>query len=57
LIFLGVEENRAKSYAVMLWFVSFIPITSLGLFLLWKEGLSLKGLRQDTSEAAGPSQD
>ncbi|MBI5583375.1 MAG: flippase-like domain-containing protein [Deltaproteobacteria bacterium] len=50
LIFLGVEENRAKSYAVIVWFISFIPITSLGLFILWKEGLSLKGLGQDKTD-------
>lgn len=54
LIFLGVEENRAKSYAVILWFVSFIPITSLGLFLLWKEGLSIKGLRAESPDPPSP---
>lgn len=47
LMFLGVEGNLAKSYAVILWLVSFIPITSLGLFLLWHEGISLKALRKN----------
>lgn len=57
LIFLGVEENRAKSYAVILWFISFIPITSLGLFFLWREGLSLKGLGTDTpGDPASPGE-
>ena len=45
LMFLGVEANLAKSYAIVLWFISFIPITSLGLFLLWKEGLSFQALK------------
>ena len=46
LMFLGVESNLAKSYTVILWLVSFIPITSLGLYLLWQEGISLKSLRE-----------
>ncbi len=50
LMFLGVEANLAKSYAIILWFISFIPITGLGLFLLWKEGLSFKVLKTDDSE-------
>jgi uncharacterized protein (TIRG00374 family) len=54
LIFLGVEESRAKSYAVILWFISFIPITSLGLFMLWKEGLSLKALGADKADSPAP---
>jgi hypothetical protein len=45
-----VETNLAKSYAIILWFISFIPIISLGLFLLWKEGLSFKVLKADDSE-------
>ena len=49
LMFLGVEANLAKSYSIILWFTSFIPITALGLFFLWKEGISLKTLK-----SAGP---
>jgi uncharacterized protein (TIRG00374 family) len=46
LMFLGVDGNQAKGYAVVLWFVSFIPITVLGLLLLWKEGISLSFLKK-----------
>ena len=53
LIFLGVESNLAKSYTVILWLVSFIPITSLGLFLLWFEGISLKNLRKNETAPPG----
>jgi hypothetical protein len=51
LMFLGVEDNLAKSYAVILWLVSFIPITSLGLFLLWKEGISWKAFKNSNPDA------
>ncbi len=50
LMFLGVEDNLAKSYAVILWLISFIPITSLGLFLLWKEGISWKALKHSNPD-------
>lgn len=41
LMYLGVEGNAAKGFAVVLWLTGFIPVTGLGLVLLWKEGLSL----------------
>ncbi len=47
LILLGMEANPAKSYAMVLWLVSFIPITGLGLFLLWRQGLSLTSLKKN----------
>lgn len=46
LIFLGIDANEAKSYAMILWLVGFIPITGLGLLLLWQEGLSLNVLKK-----------
>ncbi|OGP51697.1 MAG: hypothetical protein A2Y79_02130 [Deltaproteobacteria bacterium RBG_13_43_22] len=46
LIFLGVGANQAKSFAVVLWLSGFIPVTGLGLLLLWKEGLSLNLLKK-----------
>lgn len=52
LMFLGVEGNQAKGFAVVLWFVSFIPVTVLGLLLLWKEGLSLNLLKKDKEKFA-----
>lgn len=55
LMFLGVEDNLAKSYAVILWLISFIPITSLGLFLLWKEGISWKALKNSNPDAPAVS--
>ena len=46
LIFLGVEANQAKSFAMVLWLAWFIPVTGLGLVLLWKEGFTLHLLKK-----------
>jgi uncharacterized protein (TIRG00374 family) len=46
LIFLGVEANQAKSFAMVLWLAGFIPQTGLGLALLWKEGFTLHLLKK-----------
>jgi len=46
LLFLGVEPNLAKSFAMVLWLTNFIPMTGMGLLVLWKEGLSLRGLQR-----------
>lgn len=42
LILLGVDSNVAKSFALVLWAISVIPITLSGLYLLWRDNLSLK---------------
>jgi len=46
LIFLGIEADLAKSFALLLWFICFIPIIFLGLFSLWIEGMSLGQLKE-----------
>jgi uncharacterized protein (TIRG00374 family) len=50
MIFLGVEANLAKSFALLVWFVGFIPIILLGLFSLWIEGMSLGQLKRTDPE-------
>ena len=50
LIFLGIEANLAKSFALLLWFFGFVPIVSLGLFSLWIEGMSLGQLKKTDTE-------
>lgn len=37
----GVELSSAQSYAIILWAISFIPVTIIGLLYLWKEGMGL----------------
>jgi glycosyltransferase 2 family protein len=46
LIYLGVEGNQARAFAVVLWLIGFIPVTGLGLIILWREGLSLTFFRK-----------
>jgi uncharacterized protein (TIRG00374 family) len=50
MIFLGVEANLAKSFALLVWFVGFIPTVFLGLFSLWIEGMSLGQLKKTDPE-------
>jgi uncharacterized protein (TIRG00374 family) len=50
LIFLGIEVNLAKSFSLLLWFAGFIPTVLLGLFSLWKEGMSLRQLKEPEKE-------
>lgn len=47
LMYLGVDRNAADGFAVVLWMAGFIPVTGLGLILLWKEGLSLRLLQRE----------
>lgn len=37
----GVGLSSAQSYAITLWAISIIPVTLVGLFFLWREGMSL----------------
>ncbi|MBA4392556.1 MAG: hypothetical protein C0407_03285 [Desulfobacca sp.] len=50
MIFLGVESNLAKSFALLVWFAGFVPIVLLGLFSLWVEGMSLGQLKKTDPE-------
>jgi len=50
LIFLGIEANLAKGFALILWLCGFVPVTALGLMLLWIEGLSLQVLKRAEAE-------
>ena len=43
----GISQSVAFSFSVVLWVSQFLPITSLGLYYLKKEHLSLKGAREE----------
>jgi uncharacterized protein (TIRG00374 family) len=47
----GLAVAPAKGYAVVLWGVSFLPVTLLGLAALWREGLTLGDLLAHDKEA------
>lgn len=51
MIFLGIEANLAKSFALLVWFAGFVPIVVLGLFSLWMEGMSLGQLKKTDPES------
>ena len=36
----GVPDNESKSFALMFWVVSFVPVTVVGMIAMWREGLS-----------------
>jgi len=36
----GIGLSSAQSFAILLWAVSFIPVTVTGLLFLWREGIS-----------------
>lgn len=44
LVLWGLAVSPAKGFAVVLWGVSFLPVTLLGLAALWREGISLGSL-------------
>jgi len=52
LAFLGVEQNKAASVAIVLHIVIFAPATVFGMYYLVKEGLSLSGLRHTAQHEA-----
>ncbi len=49
----GVPKGDAAAFATMLWAINVIPITVVGLGVLWWEGLSLRGLTAESKKAAG----
>jgi uncharacterized membrane protein YbhN (UPF0104 family) len=40
----GQPPAEAKAFAVVFWAVSFVPVTTLGVLAMWREGLALRGL-------------
>ena len=50
LTFLGVEQNKAASVAIILHLVIFTPATVFGMYYLVKEGLSLDRLQRVGAE-------
>lgn len=48
--FFDVPDNDAKACAIVLHAAQFIPITLMGFYYLWKEGLSLRYLEKAVME-------
>jgi glycosyltransferase 2 family protein len=47
LAFFGIEPNLAKTFSIILWLTYFLPITLLGMVVLWQEGLSLRAIQDN----------
>lgn len=45
MILWGLGAAQAAGFAIVFWAVSFVPVTTVALFALWREGLSLGGLK------------
>ncbi len=52
----GQDPGPAQAFAIVFWGVSFLPITTVGAFFWWKEGLSMGILRSvgSSGEPAKP---
>jgi uncharacterized protein (TIRG00374 family) len=49
--FFGAPADAAGAAAVVLHLVSFVPVTLVGLFFMWQDGLTLGGLRRMKDQA------
>jgi len=44
--FLGASDEAATAAAIVLWAISFVPVTLLGLVFMAREGLTLGRMRE-----------
>ena len=49
--FFGADPAVAGAAAIILHAISFVPVTILGLFFMWQDGLTLGRLKQMRAEA------
>ena len=59
-MFFGADRDVAAAAAIILHAVSFVPVTIIGLVLMWQDGLtlgSLQGMRREAqaAETQGPA--
>jgi len=52
----GVGKGSAGAFATMLWVINVVPITVVGLGVLWWEGLSLRALAEQSRQAAAEAE-
>jgi glycosyltransferase 2 family protein len=48
--FLGASDEAATAAAIVLWLISFVPVTLLGLVFMAREGLTFSRMKQMASE-------
>lgn len=54
LVLWGQDPGPAQAFAIVFWGVSFLPITAVGAFFWWSEGLTTAMLREPHPEDAPP---
>lgn len=54
LVLWEVDPTPAKAFAIVFWGVSFLPVTTIGLGALWREGLTLGELWSKKGQEAPP---
>jgi uncharacterized protein (TIRG00374 family) len=50
LVLWGIGAASAKGFAIVFWAVSFVPVTTLAVLALWREGLSLGAFQRGGEE-------
>ena len=46
----GVPDAESKSFALVFWGVSFVPVTLVGMTAMWREGLSMADIKETASD-------
>jgi uncharacterized protein (TIRG00374 family) len=46
LVLWGTDTAPSQAFAIVFWAVSFVPVTTIGAVLWWREGLSMRVLRE-----------
>ncbi len=41
----GQDPSPSKSFAIIFWAVSFVPVTFLGIWAMWREGLAISSFK------------
>jgi uncharacterized protein (TIRG00374 family) len=53
LVLWGQDPGPAQAFAIVFWGVSFFPITTVGAFFWWREGLTRARLRHEMATTGG----
>jgi uncharacterized protein (TIRG00374 family) len=49
----GIPDAESKSFALMFWGVSFVPVTLVGMIAMWREGLSMSDMKATAPQPKG----
>ena len=52
LVLWGLDPGPSQAFAIVFWAVSFLPITTAGAAMCWKEGVTPRGIREEMAKVA-----